>query len=412
MNKPIFVDTVTHIHADWANLLSDQAFTVFEQARTKTQALAALGVGTLGLQNADAVQIAGGSINNATIGFAIPMQARFTVASMLVEPVAPDHLTNKRYVDNRWAQLDSSVLHLGGGTMSGPILLYGMPVDDREAASKAYVDQQVGLGGGGVSVQPLTWRSLTTETENLLSTDAGKALSFDLPGVTSATFATLTIGTDATMPMAVGSVILLFVENAAQLRELAPVIIVGQSGVTIKNSKAYNGGAGGTHSLKSKWSMAKLTKQAANTWVLDGDLTEPEEFDYGPIQRTRFDSTSMSVANIWNTFRPVEKYFDQNLFVYAGGLLLNQNDEYLLSWVAGKPEVRLISYSQVHFPDSNIVLDLVYINNTVKIVDLPPAVPDNVILLEDGTPILLEDGTFILLENSAAPPPPPPIDPG
>jgi hypothetical protein len=123
--------------------------------------------------------------------------------------------------------------------------------------------------------QHLSWRNLITENEALLSTDAGKALSFDLPGVATATFSTLIVGTDAEMPMAIGSVVMLFVENAAQLRALAPVVITGQSGVVIKNGKSYNSGLGGVHSLRNKWSMAKLTKQAANTWVLDGDLTEP-----------------------------------------------------------------------------------------------------------------------------------------
>lgn len=151
MNKPIFVDRVTHVPAEWANLLSDLAFDVFKQARTKSQAINALGIGTLGLQAANKVQIAGGSINNVSIGFAVPMQARFTVASMTAEPVSYDHLTNKRYVDNRLAQLDSSVLHLSGGTLSGPILLYGMPVDPREAASKEYVDQRIAANSSTVS---------------------------------------------------------------------------------------------------------------------------------------------------------------------------------------------------------------------------------------------------------------------
>lgn len=141
--KPFFIDTVTLVPAVWANSVSDLVYDIFENASTKTAAQRALGLGTLARQNADDVQIVGGSINNTPLGLEIPMQGRFSVLSVNVDPIAPDHVVNKRYLTQRIAALTQTFVPVAGGTMTGPLNLYGDPLGPLEAVPRRWVDLRI-----------------------------------------------------------------------------------------------------------------------------------------------------------------------------------------------------------------------------------------------------------------------------
>lgn len=147
---PVFKDTVTEIPADWANTVSQLVYGVFGASGTAAGARLAMGLGTLALQNANEVQIAGGSIDNTPIGFTTPANAKFNAAYMLNAPVDPLHAVNKKYVDDLVASAADNIVSLEekfvakiGSTMTGPLVLSGDPVLDNAAATKHYVDQQI-----------------------------------------------------------------------------------------------------------------------------------------------------------------------------------------------------------------------------------------------------------------------------
>lgn len=68
MSSIQFTDTVTHLPAEWANDVDALVYDVFAAAQTKTEALLALGVRGMALQNPDAVNIIGGNINGVNLG--------------------------------------------------------------------------------------------------------------------------------------------------------------------------------------------------------------------------------------------------------------------------------------------------------------------------------------------------------
>lgn len=141
--KPYYIDTVTHIPAFWANAVSDLVYDVFGLAATKAGARAALELGTMSIQDADSVQIAGGSINNVPIGLSVPMQGRFTVLSITSDPIDPEHGVNKRYLNQRLFDFSAQYLPLIGGTMTGPLKLYGDPQGPLEAVPRRWVDFRI-----------------------------------------------------------------------------------------------------------------------------------------------------------------------------------------------------------------------------------------------------------------------------
>ena len=70
-------------------------------------------------------------------------------------PSQDKHAATKEYVDNAVAsvpsggitqeQADARYLQLSGGTMAGDLILNGAPTEDNQAATKAYVDNQITL---------------------------------------------------------------------------------------------------------------------------------------------------------------------------------------------------------------------------------------------------------------------------
>lgn len=67
MIRPLYTNTVTHIEADWANLVTTLAYDIFKESVTVEDALKALGIGSLALQNVASVSITGGTIKGVAI---------------------------------------------------------------------------------------------------------------------------------------------------------------------------------------------------------------------------------------------------------------------------------------------------------------------------------------------------------
>lgn len=151
---PQFTDKVTTVPADWANAVSELTYTVFNEATTVVDARNALGLGTLALQNFSNVGITGGSIDGTSIGGLNPMTARFTSVTVTqLNPVLPNNLTSKQYVDTSITNAINNVLagqispavlagkvNKSGDIMTGPLILYGNPNGSLQAAPKQYVD--------------------------------------------------------------------------------------------------------------------------------------------------------------------------------------------------------------------------------------------------------------------------------
>ena len=108
--------------------------------------------------------------------------------------------------------------------------------------------QNLPYGVAGVNNQ-----TVTAYTFSL--TDSGYLVTFN-----SSTYIQATIPTNTSAPYAIGSQIMLSQLGAGQLR------VTGDTGVTLYSyGNAYN--------LVGQYSTAFLTKQATNTWILDGNLT-------------------------------------------------------------------------------------------------------------------------------------------
>lgn len=79
----------------------------------------------------------------------VSVRAKLIPASVAVQDAT------KQYVDESIASLSSNYLPLTGGTMSGPLLLQGLPTANNQAASKQYIDQAVQtavpLAGGNMT---------------------------------------------------------------------------------------------------------------------------------------------------------------------------------------------------------------------------------------------------------------------
>ena len=150
--KPVFISGVTHVPAEWANLLSSLAYDVFDQEVTKNGVRAALGIGTLGVQAADNVQIAGGSINGVVIGASSKRGAHFTYATVDTVHTGPTGIANRQYVDAKHVAALAAVGVLTtrlDGLGQTPVLGSGSPFADDILVNGI----TVGIGGGtGISI--------------------------------------------------------------------------------------------------------------------------------------------------------------------------------------------------------------------------------------------------------------------
>ena len=91
-------------------------------------------------------------------------------------------------------------------------------------------------------------------TYTLSQTDAGKVVE-----LSNSVGVTLTVPTNATVPLAIGTQINLLQTNSGQ------VVVAAAGGVTVNGTPGLK--------LRTQWSFATLIKRSSDVWVLVGDLT-------------------------------------------------------------------------------------------------------------------------------------------
>lgn len=158
MSSIHFTDAVTHVPAHWANDVDALVYDVFEGSQNKLQAMMALGVGTLGYQNANNVQIAGGDINNTVIGYAQPASAKFTNVVIEAPPNQPYHVPNKKYVDGRIDDVQLLVNSLNTNRY-GSMVVDGTPVPALSSNDAFTIEAGTNIS---LTANPLT-RTMTIE---------------------------------------------------------------------------------------------------------------------------------------------------------------------------------------------------------------------------------------------------------
>lgn len=94
-------------------------------------------------------------VSGGAAAFVKPDSQSIYVPVSVGSPTQDKHAATKEYVDNAVAsvpssgitqeQADARYLQLSGGTMTGDLILNGAPTADNQAATKAYVDNQITL---------------------------------------------------------------------------------------------------------------------------------------------------------------------------------------------------------------------------------------------------------------------------
>jgi len=110
-------------------------------------------------------------LNDGTVNkeyWVVPAAASASIASiraLLIPATVAVQDATKQYVDSSIASLSGDYLSLTGGTLSGPLLLSGMPTSSNQAATKQYTDQAVAtavpLAGGNMTGTLRTPNSVT-----------------------------------------------------------------------------------------------------------------------------------------------------------------------------------------------------------------------------------------------------------
>lgn len=126
MSSTEFQNRVTALTADWANDVNDTVYDALGGAKTAAGVRTALGLGSLALQNANAVNLEGGLANGLVIGNVVPAAGTFTtLRTTQLAPVAANDVISKAWFDSRWGSLgpllsfDPSAVAFTGGLMSG-----------------------------------------------------------------------------------------------------------------------------------------------------------------------------------------------------------------------------------------------------------------------------------------------------
>ena len=115
MNKPYFVNQVTHVPSEWANAVSDLVYDVFKEAKTTEEAKRLLGIGKMAAQDPANIVISGGTMDGVTIGSALPANAVFTEAKATrLDPTTDQSLVTKNWVER---QIRSALGKVGFGSM-------------------------------------------------------------------------------------------------------------------------------------------------------------------------------------------------------------------------------------------------------------------------------------------------------
>jgi hypothetical protein len=202
MSSITFTNTVTHIPADWANDADALIYDIFGGAQTVVAARSALGIGSMALQNATAVSIAGGAIDNVNIGQTTPANAKFSNAEVINVGGGAQAVPNKGYVDAGLSGISSSLgtmaaqnsnsVVVTGGTINGAtigatvpttgaftsLVATAVPANPTDVVNKSFLDAQW-------ATLPV-FGNIVTQNSGSISLTGGTINSVVIGGVTPA----------------------------------------------------------------------------------------------------------------------------------------------------------------------------------------------------------------------------------
>ncbi|MGC9224517.1 MAG: hypothetical protein ACP5E2_11355 [Terracidiphilus sp.] len=190
---------------------------------------------------------------SATLG---QVQAQVMPAAQAVQAVS------KAYVDQAIAELNQSELAATGGTLSGPLYLNADPTQPMQAATKHYVDTQVGTAlplTGGTVTGALTAKQIggLYEADQFPGADFGAKLQACL-GALSASYGGTCDARNFTGNLSMASNVTITTSNAAVLLPCATVATANQivvtagtrnvslKGCALRGGSAASGSEGGT----------------------------------------------------------------------------------------------------------------------------------------------------------------------
>lgn len=170
-----FTNQVTKFPADWANDVNDLVYDVFGAAKTAVAARTALGLGSVALQNVNAVNLEGGIINGVSIGATVPAAGHFNL--LRTTQATPAHAQDAipyAWFQSRWALLDEvlsfdpTAVNLTGGNVSGVVIedssLDGTPIGANNPSTAVFttlsLQNALGVVNGGTGSIAYTGRYL------------------------------------------------------------------------------------------------------------------------------------------------------------------------------------------------------------------------------------------------------------
>jgi len=118
MSGPNFQQGVTVVGTDWARVVTSVVYDVLGAAGTAAEARTALGLKSMAVQDASAVNIVGGSVDNTVIGAVSPAEATFLTVRLTGDPSTPDSAASVQkagaIADTRFSALLTSLLPVKG----------------------------------------------------------------------------------------------------------------------------------------------------------------------------------------------------------------------------------------------------------------------------------------------------------
>lgn len=191
MSDTSFTGQVTAVPADWANDVNDLVYDVFNAAKTAAAARAALGLGSLATQNANAVNVLGGVANNLVLGNLSPAEATFSRVVLATPGSSEEDVLNRTVTrdlaDSRAALLINTLL-----TTKGDLLVRGADPVRQPVGGNSQV-----LVGNSASATGMSWATFTMLAEkNPLDDTGNRGDAGDLLARTDTEYTRLPVGSD------------------------------------------------------------------------------------------------------------------------------------------------------------------------------------------------------------------------
>ena len=114
MASTVYVNTVTHVEAEWANDTNTLVYGIFGAAQNVGAIRTVLGLKQLAYVDANGAVLTGGSLDGMPIGITNPQAGKFTTVLLTGAITLPNQVATKQYVDGLVTPISN-----GLGTISG-----------------------------------------------------------------------------------------------------------------------------------------------------------------------------------------------------------------------------------------------------------------------------------------------------